>query len=301
MVVPFSASSQAIDSAISQFAEKIPYAPQSLNYTSLRARLFPVYLPMWLVDASVDATWQAEAGYNYQVVSHQEQFEENRGGWRTRQVNENRIRWEARIGRLRRAYHNISAPAMEEAKIIQSQLGNFNLSQPETYQPAHIEQASVRLPDRQPQDAWTEAAAAFQSIGSTEVKQACAADHLRQFRWTATFRHRNWTLLLLPAYTTYYLDDEGQPQPVMIHGQTGRVSGSRRASMQRAQRSSLIFLGVGLIIFLLGLIMGAAAVVIPVLAPFAILGVVIGLPCSLAAFIPIAIAWDFNRKQTPPG
>ena len=300
LIVPFSAKGQVIDSALRQFAEGIPYAPHGLDDATLRARLFPVYLPMWLVDANVEAAWQAEAGFNYQVVSHQEQFEENRGGWRSREVNEGRIRWEPRIGQLRRVYQNISAPAMEEAKTLKSQLGEFDLSQPEPYQPDKIERASVRLPDRQPQDAWIEAAAAFQAIGSEEVKQACAADHLRQFRWTATFANRNWTLLLLPAYTTYYLDDDGQPQPVMIHGQTGRVTGSRRASMQRAQRSSLIILVIGLFIFLLGLILGAAAVVIPPLAPFAILGVLVGLPCCLAAFIPISLAWDFNRKQAPP-
>lgn len=298
LVLPFTAASQAIDGAIRQFAEGIPYAPEGLRYDALRERLYPVYLPMWLVDAQVEAAWQAEAGFNYQVVSHQEQYNQNRGGWNTREVNENRIRWEPRLGRLGRSYHNVSAPALEEARTINQQLGEFDLSQPQHYRPERIAQASVRLPDRQPGDAWTDAAASFQSIGAEEVKQACAADHIRQFRWTATFTQLNWTLLLLPTFTTYYLDDEGRPQQVMIHGQTGRVTGSRRASMRRAQRASLIFLLVGFTISLLALIMGALSPMIPVLAPFAILGLVIGLPCSLAALVPIAVAWDFNRKQT---
>jgi hypothetical protein len=301
LVAPFTVSAQAIDSAIQHFADGIPYAPHGLDYATLRARLFPVYLPMWLVDSPVDATWQAEAGFNYQVVSHQEQFDQNRGGWNTRQVNENRIRWEPRIGRLQRVYQNIPAPAMEEDKSLRAGLGDYDLSQPVTFHPKQIEGTSVRLPDRTPQDAWSDAAAAFQELGAREVKAACDADHLRQFRWTATFSNRNWTLLLLPAYTTYYLDDDNQPQPVMIHGQTGRVSGSRRASMARAQRSSLVFLGIGLAIFLLGLILGAVSVAIPPLAPFAVLAVIIGLPGSLAAVIPVTIAWNFNRKQVTPG
>ena len=297
LVLPYTASAQAIDSAIRQFAEGIPYAPQGLDYATLRARLYPVYLPMWLVDANIDATWQAEAGYNYQVVSHQELFDQNRGGWNTREVTETRIRWEPRIGRLRRAYQNIPAPALEEAKAIRSSLGDFDLSRPVPYHPSQLERVSVRLPDRDQQDAWSEAAAAFQQVGGNEVKEACASDHLRQFRWTATFTDRSWTLLLMPAYSTYYLDDENKPQPVMLHGQTGRMTGCRRASMARAQRSSLIFLSIGLAIFLLGLIMGGLSVMAPPLAPLAILAVVIGLPCSLAAIIPVTIAWNFNRSQ----
>lgn len=298
LLLPYSASPQAIDSAIRQFAEGIPYAPQGLDYATLRQRLYPVYLPMWLVDANIDATWQAEAGFNYQVVSHQEQFDQNRGGWHTRQVTETRTRWEPRIGRLRRGYQNISAPALEEAKALRAALGDFDLSRPLAYQPEQLARASVRLPDRAQQDAWSDAAAAFQQIGTNEVQTACAADSMRQFRWTATFTNRNWTLLLLPTYTTYYLDDENQPQPVMLHGQTGRVTGARRASMARAQRSSLIYLSIGLAIFLLGLIMGGFSMLIPPLAPLAILAVVIGLPCSLAAIIPVTIAWNFNRQQT---
>jgi hypothetical protein len=299
LVLPYTAAPQAIDSAIRQFAEGIPYAPQGLDYATLRARLYPVYLPMWLVDANIDATWQAEAGFNYQVVSHQEQFDQNRGGWHTREVTETRTRWEPRIGRLQRAYQNVPAPALEEAKAIRSNLGDFDLSRPAAYHPSQLEHVSVRLPDRAQQDAWSEAAAAFQQIGSSEVKEACASDHLRQFRWTATFTNRNWTLLLLPAYSTYYLDDENRPQPVMLHGQTGRVTGSRRSSMARAQRASLIYLSIGLTIFLLGLIMGGLSVMFPPLAPLAILAVVIGLPCSLAAIVPVTIAWNFNRQQNP--
>jgi hypothetical protein len=297
LLIPFSAPPAAIDSAIRQFAEGIPYAPAGLDYATLRARLYPVYLPMWLVDADVDATWQAEAGFNYQVVSHQEQFDQNRGGWNTRQVNENRIRWEPRIGRLRRTYHNVAAPALTEAKTIRQNLGDFDLAKPQPYRPEQIERASVRLPDRAPQDAWSDAAAAFQQIGANEVTTACASDHLRQFRWTANFSNRNWTLMLLPAYTTYYLDDDNRPQPVMLHGQTGRVSGSRRSSMARAQRTSLLLMGIGLAIFLLGLILGGFSMVVPPLAPFAILAMIIGLPCALAAIIPVTIAWNFNRQQ----
>lgn len=297
MVAPFSVSESALEGAVRKFADGIPYPPQDLNYTAMRSRLVPVYLPMWLVDGQVCATWQADAGFDYQVVSHQEYFNENQHGWQTREVRENRVRWETRVGRLNRTYHNISAPALEDAPQVKQRLGDFRMDKLERYHPLHIENAFVRLPDRATDDAWSNAVAAFQSRAAEECREACEANHIRQYRWSAQFENLNWTLLLLPTYTTYYLDDENNYQPVLIHGQTGLISGNRRASMRRAQRTSFIFLGIALVVFLLGLILGALSVPMPPLAPLAGIAVLVGIVGALLAFIPIGVAWDFNRKQ----
>ncbi len=171
-LIPFSLSPTALESSIQSFAKDIPYAPDDLNPRQLRSRLQAVYLPMWLVDAEVQATWQAEAGFNYEVVSHQEKFEENRGGWSTRQVNETKIRWEPRLGRLQRSYQNISAPALEEHRQLQAQLGLFELSQAQPYQTQTIQSAMLRLPDRTTQDAWPDAKPAFQQAAVEECRQA---------------------------------------------------------------------------------------------------------------------------------
>ena len=297
LVAPFTLSKEALQEAVQQFARGIPYAPPDLNYKALRSRLVPVYLPMWLVDASVQAQWQAEAGFNYEVVSHQERYAENGRGWQTSQVREARIRWESRLGRVRRACQNISAPALEESRALQQQLGEYNLAQLRPYDARIIERACVRLPDRSPQDAWSDAAAGFQRWGAAEVQKACASDHLRQFRWKARFDALNWTLMLLPAYSTYYLDDQGQPQAVLLHGQTGRFTGKRRASMQRAQQTSLVLLVIGLALAILGLGAGAGSMILPLLLPIAIVGLLAGLAMMLGALVPVGIAWDFNRRD----
>ncbi len=296
LVAPFNLSEEALQDAVMRFSKGIPYAPQDLTYANLRARLVPVYLPMWLLDADVEAMWKAEAGYDYEVVSHQEQYADSGRGWQSRQVREPRIRWEPRVGRIQRRGQNIGVPALEEAHSLKQQLGDFNLSQARPYSARFLERACVRLPDRTTQDAWSDATAAFQNWAAGEVHRACGSNHLRQFNWQANFINPNWTLLLLPAYTTYYLDDENKPQAVLLHGQTGQSSGSRRASIRRAQRTSLIFAIIGMILSILGLAAGGLGLVAPFLAPLAVIGLVAGFLTLLAALIPIGIAWDFNRQ-----
>lgn len=296
LVVPFNLSDATLQDAVQRFARGVPYAPDDLNYLTLRSRLAQVYLPAWLVDASIEADWQAESGFNYEVVSHQEHYSDSGRGWQTRQVREPRIRWEPRLGRVRRKAQNISAPALEQAASLQQALGNFDTTLAQPYQSRFIEAASVRLPDRSTQDAWPEAAAGFQHWAEEQVRLACGADHLRRFRWQARFDQLHWTLLLQPAYTTYYLDDDRQPQTVLIHGQTGQVTGNRRASMRRAQRTSLIFVIIGLVLSILGLVFGGLSIVMPALMPLAAGGLLLGIPTLLAALIPIGIAWDFNRQ-----
>ncbi len=297
LVAPFGVTQQALEESVRQFASGIPYAPPDLNYTVMHTRLAPVFLPMWLVDGEVNANWQAETGYNYDVVSHQEYYDDGNRKWQTREVREPRIRWEPRMGKLTRTYQNISAPALDEVTRLKRQVGDFRLDRLQPYQPSHLKHAYVRLPDRTPEDAWSEAAPSFQNQAAEECKQACAADHVRQFRWSARFDHLNWTLMLLPFYTTYYLDDEQQPQTVLIYGQNGVITGSRRSSMQRARRTSSIILAIGLTVFLLGLVLGVLSVPMPALAPLAAIALLIGIPGTLAAFIPIGIVWDFNRRQ----
>lgn len=299
LAIPFSLSSTALESSLQSFAKEIPYAPKDLDLRQLRSRLQAVFLPMWLVDAETQATWQAEAGFNYEVVSHQEKFEQNRGGWSTRQVNETRTRWEPRLGCLRRSYRNISAPALEEHSQLQAQLGPFELSQAQPYQAQTIQQAMVRLPNRLTQDAWSDAKPAFQAAAAEECRQAAAADYLRHFSWQAEFNKQNWTLLLLPVYTTYYLDDENIPQPVLLHGQSGKISGLRRASLKRAQRVAITLLVVAAVLFLISLAVATASIFLPPALAIGVLGIVAALLVGLGAVIPVTTVWWFNRNQAP--
>ncbi len=301
LFLPFTLSSDRLATAVGQFAKGIPFAPTELNPKTLSTRLRRMYLPMWLVDADVQATWQAEAGFDYQVVSHQDHFEEYGGGWKSRQVEEGRIRWEARLGELTRHYANVAAPALEEAPRLQQALGPYALQEARPYQVEALSESFVRLPNRTPQDAWSEAQPAFQAAAAEECRQAASADHIRQFSWEPTYAEQNWTLLLLPLYSTYYQDDEGHPQPVLIHGQNGRIHGARRASMKRGQKAAFTLLAVAVILFLVSLLVAAASMLLPVLLALGVLGLMAALLVGLGAIYPLAAVWWFNREHGSGG
>ena len=295
LTLPHTLDQAHLSQAIQRFAGGIPYPPQDLTPTNLQARLRRIYLPMWLVDAGVRAAWKAEAGFDYQVVSHQDRY--SGSGWTSQQVKEGRIRWEPRLGRLERSYANLVAPALEDHAALRAVLGAFNLSPARPYQPEDTHGAFVRLPDRPPQDAWSDAQLALHGAAAEECRQAARADHLRQFAWQPEFKDQHWTQLLLPVYAAYYLDDDQQAQSLLIHGQSGQTHGQRRSSLQRATRSALVLLSTAALIFVLGLILAGASLAFPPLLVLGILGLTLALLIGLGAIVPLARAWLFNRSQ----
>jgi hypothetical protein len=295
LTIPHALSEAQLSQAIQGFASGIPYPPQDLSPARLQARLQRIYLPMWLVDASVSASWKAEAGFDYQVVSHQDRYSGN--GWISQQVKEDRIRWEPRLGRMERSYNNIAAPALEDHPALAAALGTFNLSDARSYRPADLQKAFVRLPDRPPEDAWSDAQLALHNAAAEECRRAARADHLRRYSWQPTFKDQHWTQLLLPAFTAYYLDDNQQVQSLLIHGQSGKAIGRRRASLQRATRLVLAWLAVAALIFVLGLILAGASLAFPPLLALGILGLTAALLVGLGAIVPMIRVWWFNRNQ----
>jgi len=295
MLIPFNVSASTLDTKIESFAKGIPSAPKDLNPDNLRKRLQAIYLPMYLVDADVQATWQGEAGFNYEVVSHRENY--GGQGWKTQQVKETRIRWEPRVGRLKRTYNNIPAPALEEHAQLIRQLGEYNLTSAQLYaDQKDIQPAIIRLPSRSTADAWSDTIPGFLQAASNECAQAGQSDHFREFRWQAEFADQNWTQLHLPVYATYYLDDENRPQPVLINGQTGYLYGKRRASMKRAQITALWILLTAAVVFGISVVLSILGVVVPPILVIGGIGVFVSFAIALSAIYPVFRAWQFNKS-----
>lgn len=302
LFLPFTLPNEILLQRLQAFTKGLWLPPVDLNINNLRSRLQRVFWPVWLVDGDVQATWQAEAGYNYQVVSHQERFADGRG-WSTQEVTETRIRWEPRLGRLQRTYQNIAAPALDEHRSLMGWLGGYDIAKSLPYEAARaftgLEKGRwlVCLPGRSQADAWPDAAPVFQSSAAVECQQACASSHIREFRWSPFFERQNWTLLLLPVLTTFYQDDESKPQILLIHGQNGTLHGVRRASMKRAQRTALWILGAGAVLLLFSLLVSAASFFFPLLLVLGGIGLALALLVCLLAVIPVAIAWSVNRRK----
>ncbi len=296
LYLPYQVQQNLLQRRLNEFIGSIRFKPTDLTLANLAKRIEKIYWPMWLVDAEVEGRWEAEIGTDYDVVSHQERFGDG-AGWQTREVKETRIRWEPRVGSMRRTYNNVAAPALEEHARLGKRLGRFKLSSPAAYEPAVAEEAHIRMPNRGPADAWPAAAPAVQKAAAEECRQAAEADHIRQFRWSPTYSNQHWTLLLLPLLTTYYLDDEGEPRTLLIHGQTGASFGRKRASPAQGRRSAGIILGIALLIGVLGVVFGALGFVAPPLTILGGLGLIAAVLMGLGAMVPPIIVWQFNKNQ----
>ena len=128
-------------------------------------------------------------------------------------------------------------------------------------------------------------------MAADECREATKADHIRQYKWQAQYEGRQWSLLLLPVYSTWYLDDSRRPVPILLHGRTGQLSGIKRASMKRAKRVTVLLAVLAGLLFLLTL---ALLLLEPSLT---LLTAVLTFFAGIGAIFPIAYVSFFNRNQ----
>ncbi len=296
LAIPVQVSSADLEEGTRQFVSSIWFPPVDLSPAGILSRLSLVYLPRWLVDVHVRAGWQMDAGYDYQVVSHQDQFDENSGGWTSRQLKEGRVRWEPRRGTLQREYLNVIAPALEQEATIRSLLGQFDVSRAARVTEGSLKQAWIRLPDRETSDAWGDAVLKLKGLAAGDCQRAARADHSREYNWNPEFSDHNWTLLLEPVFTSWYQDDQGMVQRVFIHGQTGKFAGERKSSFKRARNTTFGLLIAAVCVFILSVLAGGLSFVLPVIAVLAVIGLVCALLLGVGAIVPLVMVWWGNRN-----
>jgi hypothetical protein len=201
------------------------------------------------------------------------------------------------LGTLSREFHNIAVPALEEYANITNELGSYRLERAGDYRQNDIINSIICWPNRNIEDVWVDARPAIQSAAGEECRRAANADHIREFKWDPSFEYKNWTIILLPLYATYYFDDDKNIQPIYINGQTGRTSGIKQASMKAGLKLSLILLSITLVLFIISLITTAASIAVPLLLVLGILGFVLALVIGIGAAGPIILVWQFNRNK----
>ena len=293
-VLPYRVEEQQVAQLIEQWAQRIWFRPDDLKPRQLVKRLRRYLIPLWLVDGRIDGPWRADVGFDYQVVSYQDRYHEG-AGWDSREVKETRVRWAPRAGRIERAYDNIATPALDDHRAVMSRIGEYDLSKRDSYTPAAVEHADVRVPSLDPEAAWPGAADALVHAAQAECELATNADHIRDFAIEADYSRLHWTLLLLPAYTTWY-EEGGQVWPVVINGQTGKVNGVRRASARKANVAAVILGIIGGLLFGGGGVIALLGAILPPAGLIGAIALVIGLLIAIAAPIPAISVWGFNRR-----
>jgi hypothetical protein len=295
LLIPFQKNPSDLQPILTSFVKGVWLHPDDFKPEIMAQRLVKVYWPMWLVDSNISGDWQAEVGFDYQVESAQESY--SNSGWHSRNVIENRIRWEPRLGLIERHYDNIASPASSDHQRRLNQIGNYRLNQTAPYQPDQVRSAVLKVPDLPPESAWPPAQSNLNRIAANECQQACAAQHVRNYTIHASYDNLHWTQLLMPMFFTFYTDDAGLPHPILINGQTGVIGGVRLASQKKGWRWAGISVGISVIFLILALFCFAVSVAVPPLAFIGFLLAVIAFIGFAFAVIPAVWPWQWNRKQ----
>ncbi len=287
---------RAAEVALRRYVRETRFACRDLDPDRVAARMRRLLWPMWLVDADVDARWEAQVGFDYQVKSSREIYRGN--AWHTQEVLERRIRWEDRVGRCQRRYDNAPGPAVSDHRDLLERLGDaYDHGRSAPWTAEAVRGALMRLPDLEPEAAWPEAEMALRSAVARDVRVAAGADHVGEFSAVARYANRHWTWLLLPMWVSHYTDDAGVRHLLEIHGQTGRVRGVRAASVRRGLVWAAVLAAAGLALGLLG---GVVLLVGLALWPLLLLG--LAMVCVALLFVPAALwpaiaPWWWNRRQ----
>ena len=295
LLIKFNITPQQVKTGLQNWLKGVWLRPHELQANLLTQRLTRTFIPMWLVDGVVSGTWQAEMGYDYQVASSQEVY--RNGSWTTRKLTETRIRWEPRVGTVQRNYQNLGVPALEEHLALNRGLGQFALEHAAPYSSEWVNNASIRVPSLLPEAAWPNAQSGFDRLSANDCQRAADAQHVDEYQIQAAYDQQNWTQMLLPVYTTAYRDEEGKVHPILIHGQSGKIFGLKRASQKIARNWSLGLAALAFVCFVLGLLFAAATVLLPLLGAVSLLFFGGALVVGLIAPIPAIWAWNFNRDK----
>jgi hypothetical protein len=298
LVIPFTVDQQRASSALSEWSRGVWFRPPTLRADLLLTRFKRYHLPLWLVDCDVEATWQAEMGYDYQTASFQERYQG--GQWLSQEVTETRVRWEPRVGRLRRRYENVAVAALEDHEWWMSRLGGYDYRTRRPFAPADIGHSVVRVPDLKPEAAWGEAEVEVERVAAMECQSASEADHVRNWGMRAKYVNVHWTQMLVPLYVTHYREGE-RSYPVWINGQSGQVYGMRRMSQRRAANASLILGIAAALLALAGVLPSTLGVGLVALPMAGVVLVVVGLLLGLLAPVPATWAWLHNRREAQEG
>lgn len=294
LLVPFKLNEAQIETLLTKWIEGVWLKPAELNAAQLRARLHQIYLPMFLVDGQLNGAWQAQMGYDYQVISSCDNFVS--GKWQSQQVTETRVRWEDRLGTVERGYENIATPALDEHDQIMRALGDYQINTAQPYTANAVTNQFVRVPTLTPQTAWGFAQSGFHALAANECATAAGAQHHEKFSFTGDYQNLNWTQLLLPLYTTAYTDDEGKVHRVFIHGQSGRIHGKLRASTKMGWLWSGITAGIAFSCFIVTLLSGLIGLAVPPLLLLTIVLAIFMFVLIIAACVPILWAWRYNSE-----
>ena len=188
-------------------------APNNLKKRALTDTVHGLYLPYWTFDATVHASWTAEAGHYYY---------ENDNGKRVQ-----RVRWSPASGELDHVFDDELVPASTGVSAtLLKKIEPFPTSTLIPYDPGYLAGWTV---ERYQIDL-VGAAARSRAAMDAQVRQLCAddvpGDTQRNLEVEATYSDQRFKHILVPVWLLTYTYGHTVYQ-VVVNGVTGTMAGDR--------------------------------------------------------------------------
>lgn len=298
LILAFEIDQEKLKEKYNQFCSNLWLPHRDFKAANLLARARHVFWPMWLLDARVRGTWQAEIGFNYQVKSTQEIF--RNASWQSVEQVETRVRWEQRAGTFDRMINNQVIPALSEHEEFLSRLGTYDFHKASPFNTSLLNNTAIRIADIHPENAWPGGKNALDRQALSECQKAANGDHHRNGRLIADYGDLHWTSFLLPMVVSYYYKDNGEPVTVWINGQTGWMSGQRLSSQEKGWRWAGINALIALLLAITGVIILVIASALPVISLIGGFFVLAAIALGIFAIVCAIHPWQWNRNQAGP-
>lgn len=235
-LVPFRIEKQQLHDTIQKWLGKGWFHPGQLSQSSgIEKRITGIYLPFWAFDATVNAKWEAEVGYDEQESYYDD------GEWKTRTVT----RWRWRTGHVTVPIDDLLIPGTTQlSRVLLDRLNPFQLNQLVPYHPDFLAGWQAQAYEVTLTDAWPQAKDAMREQTKIVCENDHDGDHIRNFSMVADFADETWRYILLPVYVASY-NFADKAYQVMVNGQTGEVVGQKPVAWWKVWLAIAVLLAPG--------------------------------------------------------
>lgn len=220
-VLPFTLPShRAINILKRHLRKRRPWMnPPALFKTYKEERLRPIYIPAYLIDAYVRASWKAKAGFRIPVNT--------KGGIAEKEV------WEPVTGYWENLYEDEFLLCSSKIKgNLFHQINDFNLRDLVDYSGRYLESFPAEITAKDGNDAIKAAEASIDNHLRAKATQRIKGERNKELKIVAekdplTFRH-----ILLPVWVSSF-SYKGEKYQYLINGRSGKVAGEKPLSIIR--------------------------------------------------------------------
>jgi predicted RNA-binding Zn-ribbon protein involved in translation (DUF1610 family) len=272
-LIPFKLEANDCQPRVKTWLGKGWMHPSDLARSAGSTQFRGVYLPFWTFDATIQANWRAEVGYE----RTERYYDSGSKTWKTR----TKIDWRWEEGRLTQSPDDwLGIGTTKISHILLKRLYPFKVNELRAYEPGFLAGWQALNYDIPLQTSWDTVKAEMREQARDGCRAQINSHHVRNFSMLADFEDEAWRYILLPVYAAAYRF-ENETFQVLVNGQTGAVAGQKPIAWWKVWLAIAGLLSPGVLLALVGLVLlllgGIGIFVLGLAAILFVIGLVISI------------------------